>query len=150
LTKICDQVVSLLSPEQSASIIWNDEPCSAASAESADLDVDDGSDRLYTFVVAETNEQEENAVMRPGFQVPFNPSLPGRSLLSYPLKMTSQYISASKPPGDCPVDPALLAPRLLSGETTHGFWTAAYVSQQTHSENLDGRTFTLVALKQLL
>ena len=32
----------------------------------------------------------------------------------------------------------------------HGFWTAAYVPQQTDSESLDGNTFTLVALKQLL
>ena len=64
--------------------------------------------------------------------------------------MISQYISAFKTPRDCPVDPAVLAPRLVSGETTHGFWTAAYVSQQTHSESLDGHLFTLVALKQLL
>lgn len=129
LTKICDQVVALLSPEQSASIVWNDEQ---SRAESADRNVGDDSDRLFTFEVAETNEQEENAVARPGFQV------------------TSRYISASKTPADCPVDPALLAPRLLPGETTHAFWTATYVSQQTHSESLDGHTFTLVALKQLL
>lgn len=34
------------------------------------MDVADESDRLFTFEVAETNEQEENAVARPGFQVP--------------------------------------------------------------------------------
>jgi len=35
-----------------------------------DLDADDEeSDRLYTFEVAKTNEQEENVSVRPGFQV---------------------------------------------------------------------------------
>jgi hypothetical protein len=66
LTKICDQVVALLSPEQSAFIVWSEEQ---SGAESADMDVGDDSDRLFTFEVAETNEQEENAVARPGFQV---------------------------------------------------------------------------------
>ena len=69
LTKICDQVVALLSPEQSASLIWNDEQ---SIAESADMDVGDDSDRLFTFEVEETDEQEENAVARPGFQVRSN------------------------------------------------------------------------------
>ena len=66
LTKICDQVVALLSPEQSASIVWNDEQ---SIAESADMDVGDDSDRLFTFEVEETDEQEENAFARPGFRV---------------------------------------------------------------------------------
>lgn len=35
-----------------------------------DLDPDnEESDRLYTFEVAKTNEQEENVSIRPGFQV---------------------------------------------------------------------------------
>jgi len=35
-----------------------------------DLDADnEESDRLYTFEVAKTNEQEENVSVRPGFQV---------------------------------------------------------------------------------
>ena len=66
LTKICDQVVALLSPEQSASIVWNDEQ---SIAESTDVNDGDDSDRLFTFEVAEKNEQEENAVTRSGFQV---------------------------------------------------------------------------------
>jgi hypothetical protein len=65
LTKMCDQVVALLSPEQSASLVWNDQEC---DTESVDMDVGD-SDRLYTFEVAKTNEQEQSAVARPGFKV---------------------------------------------------------------------------------
>ena len=79
LTKICDQVVALLSPEQSASIVWND---GQSIAESADMDIGDDSDRLFTFEVEETNEQEENAVARPGFQVASNLSHAGRLTLT--------------------------------------------------------------------
>lgn len=64
---MCDQVVALLSPEQSASLVWNDQE---SDTESVDMDVGD-SDRLYTFEVAETNEQEQSAVVRPGFKVSF-------------------------------------------------------------------------------
>ena len=39
-----------------------------------DLDIDD-SGRLYDFVVAKTNDQEENVVARPGFLVPFPTSV---------------------------------------------------------------------------
>ena len=64
LTKICDQVVALLSAEQSASIVWGDDD---SGTESEDDTGDD--DRLFTYEVAKRNEQEENAVSRPGFQV---------------------------------------------------------------------------------
>lgn len=64
LTKICDQVVALLSAEQSASIVWHDED---SDTESVDVDVGE-SDRLFTFEVAKTSEQEEGAASRPGFQ----------------------------------------------------------------------------------
>ncbi len=83
LTKICDQVVALLSPEQSASIVWIDEQ---SNVESADMDLGDDSDRLFTFEVAETNEQEETAVARPGFQVPSHSSHTGRLPLILSLK----------------------------------------------------------------
>jgi hypothetical protein len=62
---MCDQVVALLSPDHSASIVWNDED---GDTNSEDIDAGD-SERLFTFEVAKTNEQEESAVSRPGFQV---------------------------------------------------------------------------------
>jgi hypothetical protein len=65
LTKICDQVVALLSVEHTASIVWadgDDDP------ESFDVDTGD-EDRLYTYEVENRNEQEESASLRPGFQV---------------------------------------------------------------------------------
>jgi hypothetical protein len=65
LTKICDQVVALLSAEHSASIVWGDKD---SDTESMDIDAGD-EDRLFTYEVAKRNEQEESAVSRPGFQV---------------------------------------------------------------------------------
>src|ERR1700761_7014145 len=67
LTKLCDQLVCLLSAEHSQTIVWRDE----------DEDPDDASvgaenndsDRLYDFTVTKTNEQEENVVVRQGFTV---------------------------------------------------------------------------------
>jgi len=76
LTKICDQVVALLSTEHTASIVWGDED---DDAESLDDDASD-EDGLFTYEVENRNEQEENASLRPGFQV-IHPHLSGQSLL---------------------------------------------------------------------
>ncbi|KAI0250873.1 hypothetical protein BJV78DRAFT_1393001 [Lactifluus subvellereus] len=125
LTKICDQVVVLLSPEHSTSIVWND-----SDSEDESVDVDTG-DRIFSFEVAEMNEQEENVVTRPSFQ------------------MNSRYISYGMPL-NYPVDFPDLVPRLLPGETTQGFLTATFIPDQTHSEIFDENTFSRVSLEQLL
>ena len=64
---MCDQVVALLSPDHFTSIVWNDEG-GESDSNSEDIDAGD-SERLFTFEVAKTNEQEESAISRPGFQV---------------------------------------------------------------------------------
>ena len=65
---MCDQVVAMLSPDDTASIVWNggDEDGDASSV--VDIDAGD-SERLFTFEVAKTNEQEESVTSRPGFLV---------------------------------------------------------------------------------
>ncbi|KAH9963060.1 hypothetical protein BJV74DRAFT_880022 [Russula compacta] len=118
LTKMCDQVVALLSPEYSTSLVWNDED---SDAESIDMDTGD-SDRLFTFEVAKTNEQEETRLHVLDFRIP----------------------------PDCPVDPVFLVPRLLPGETAQGTLTATYIPRQVHTEIFDRRSFTEMSLKQLL
>lgn len=65
LTKMCDQVVALLSAEHSASIVWDDED---GDTESVELDTGND-DRLFTYEVAKRNEQEVSIVSCPGFQV---------------------------------------------------------------------------------
>jgi hypothetical protein len=60
---MCDQIIVLLSPEYSASIVGN--------SDTKSVDMDTGNTgRLFTFEVSKKNEKEECAVARPGFQVP--------------------------------------------------------------------------------
>ena len=67
LTKLCDQLVCLLSSEHSQAIVWGDE---VDDLEDPSIDSDnDDSDRLFDFTVAKTNEQEENVIARQGFTV---------------------------------------------------------------------------------
>jgi hypothetical protein len=66
LTKICDQVVALLSEEHSTSLVWGDDE----DGDAGSVDIDTGEeDRLFTYEVEKRNEQEDNAFSRPGFQV---------------------------------------------------------------------------------
>ena len=53
LTKICDQVVALISAEHTASLTLGDE----------------GDGQVFTYEVAKRNQQEESASSRPAFQV---------------------------------------------------------------------------------
>ncbi|KAH9046371.1 hypothetical protein EDB83DRAFT_2295029 [Lactarius deliciosus] len=129
LTKMCDQVVALLSAEQSASIVWHDED---SDTESVDVDFGE-SDRLFVFGVEKTNEQEEGAVSRPGFQM-----------------MISRHISRYVAPDECLIDPSTFIPRLLRGETAQGFLTATYIQRQIQYETWNQRQFNKVYLIQLL
>lgn len=70
-------MVALLSPEHSKAIVWGDQD---SDTESVDMEAGE-SDRLFTFEVAETNEQEENAVARPSFMVRSYLSFTGVSFL---------------------------------------------------------------------
>ena len=67
LTKICDQLVCLLSSTHSQAIVWDDE---VDDSDDSSLDLEDvDSDRLFAFTVHERTEQKENVTARPGFTV---------------------------------------------------------------------------------
>ena len=108
------------------------------------------SDRLFTFEVAKTNEREEGAVSRPGFQVDLLPivfvSISDISI----SKMISRLISRCVPPDGCLIDPSTFVPRLLCGETAQGFLTTTYVQRQVRCVTLSQRAFTGVYLTELL
>jgi hypothetical protein len=128
LTKMCDQVIVLLSREYSSSIVWGN-----GDIDTESIDMYTGNtDRRFTFEVSKRNEQEEGAVARPGFQMRF------------------RHIPRNKTPPDCPVDPAILVPRLLPGETVQGFLTAAYKSRHVHTDPFNHQSFTRLSLQQLL
>jgi SPX domain protein involved in polyphosphate accumulation len=64
MTKITDQIICLITPEEATTLVWKQD-----SEEDYVMDMEDESyDRLYTFEVAKTNEQEEGVAMRPGFE----------------------------------------------------------------------------------
>lgn len=66
---MCDQVVSLISSEHAKTIIWSEEDDeNVDNDQTLDLDQDE-SDRMFTFEVAQTNEQEESVTVREGFKV---------------------------------------------------------------------------------
>jgi len=141
---VCDQVIALLSPDHSASIVWSDEN---SDTNSVDTDIGD-SDRLFTFEVAKTNEQEESAVLRPGFQVTLTYNVAFR--ISETLQMNSRLVVPYEVPPHCPIDPAMFAPRLLSGETVQGLLTAVYLPHQVSTAKINRHSYSRVALSQLL
>lgn len=69
LTKMCDQIVSLISSEHAQTILWSEGDDESENDENMpDIDQDE-SDRMFTFEVAQTNEQEESVTVREGFKV---------------------------------------------------------------------------------
>ncbi|KAI9434861.1 hypothetical protein H4582DRAFT_2080533 [Lactarius indigo] len=106
LTKMCDQVIALLSPDYSASIVWSDEGSDAG--ESVDI------------------------VSRPGFQ------------------MNLRIIVSDKVPPGCQADPSIFVPRFLPGETVQGLLTAVYIPDSIRTETINQRSYSRVALSQLL
>ncbi|KAF8267054.1 hypothetical protein EI94DRAFT_1830340 [Lactarius quietus] len=130
LTKICDQVVALLSAGHSASLVWSDGD-GDSDIGSGDIYARD-SERLFTFEVAETIEQEESAVSRPGFQI------------------KSSIIVPYEAPHYCSIDPSLHGPRLLPGETVQGLLTVVHIPPQVRTETLDERSYGKEGLSQLL
>jgi hypothetical protein len=110
------------------------------------MDVGD-SERLYTFEVAKTNEQEESAVSRPGFQV-----TPVFVLLSITdlSQMNSRVIVPNEAPLDFQIDPSLFVPRLLPGETVQGLLTASYIPPGVKIEVINQRLYNRLTLSALL
>ncbi|KAG9093053.1 hypothetical protein FS749_015175 [Ceratobasidium sp. UAMH 11750] len=72
LTKLCDQVVALVSPSQVESFVWDARLQNAAAPSELTGDRSGGS-RVYSFEVLTSLEQEESVVASPGFTV--NPKL---------------------------------------------------------------------------
>ena len=66
---MCDQIVSLISSEHAQTILWSEEDGdNEDDVNMLDMGLD-GSDRMFTFEVAQTNEQEESVTVRGGFKV---------------------------------------------------------------------------------
>jgi hypothetical protein len=65
-------------------------------------------------------------------------------------KIHFRHVTRNKNPPGRSVDPAILVPRLLPGETVQGFLTAAYRPQRVHTELFNRQSFNRLSLQQLL
>ena len=66
LTKLSDQVICLMSNEHSHAIVWGEDQDEKLPPEKKKPAAHN---RLYTFAVQKTKEQEENVSMHDGFKV---------------------------------------------------------------------------------
>ena len=67
LTKLCDQVVSLISPEHAQSIVWKSQDGDDDDDDALDRDIT--STRVIDCIVDRTIDQEESIQVRKGFNV---------------------------------------------------------------------------------
>lgn len=67
LTKLCDQVLALVSAEHEEKLLLDDEDTSPDN--DTEVNFIDDSDRLFEFKVQQTVQQEETASAREGFKV---------------------------------------------------------------------------------
>jgi len=68
LTKLCDQVVSLISDQHSEKLVFKSD-AEQVDVEFDDFDAADDSDRLFDFEVRQTGQQEDSATAGEGFKV---------------------------------------------------------------------------------
>ncbi|KAJ6534677.1 hypothetical protein DFH09DRAFT_932195, partial [Mycena vulgaris] len=128
LTKIVDQVTCLISPEHARAIVWNDE------AEDLPMDIDEESDRLFTFEVAKTNEQDEDVSVRPGFTVSMHAPL---------LSVETLHV-------ECTLDPSELQPTMVHGETLQAILTKRFVPGELVDRAIQGEVYNPVKLRTLI
>ncbi|KAG2136642.1 hypothetical protein DEU56DRAFT_356143 [Suillus clintonianus] len=123
---MCDQVMALVSPEHVRSIVWIGQEDDDTLME---IDQDRYEpDRMFTFEVRKTNEQEEAVKPRPGF------------------KATSVHIAMPQPHPEVTEDSGLHKPWLLHGETTQGFMTINYLPATRVNDAWKRRSVTRLQL----
>ena len=128
--------------------MWGDEDDDDISIDSDN----DDSGRLYDFVVAKTNDQEENVIARPGFTVR---SLCGNFLFALTqlfshLEMGSPLLADQLPRPGIHADHKDLSPRLLYGEIVQGFMTAEFKKAETLVEEFHRRDQSPSQIRLLL
>ncbi|KAI5994326.1 hypothetical protein EDD15DRAFT_2432753 [Pisolithus albus] len=127
LTKMCDQVVALISSAHAQTIVWND----GGRADEA-RDEDDEGDTIINCIVDRTTEQEESVQVREGF------------------KVASGYITHADSTSVASVELGLPKPFLLFGETAQGFMTVQHQAARRVPDVFKARSLTTLQLEGIL
>lgn len=114
-------------------------------------DSDDEVDRLFTFEVAKTKEEQENVTPLPGFEVGGLLILmfSSHANLTWFMQVRNLPIEEIQVPDDPDITPEIVAPQLVAGETGIGFMTAAYESAK-NSQYDKSETHNAVSLNSLM
>jgi hypothetical protein len=147
LTKISDQILCLMSPAQSQAFIWDHQEEEEDSALEY-MDVDN-EDRLYTFEITKTNEQEETVVSGPGFRVRGIDLriAPSTNYLSI-SKIESPLMQVQKGSHDENLVPPP-PPRLMLGECSQGFLSVEALPPRI-DRRVTHEAFRPIRLRELL
>ncbi|KAI6035781.1 hypothetical protein EDC04DRAFT_2571420 [Pisolithus marmoratus] len=129
LTKMCDQIVALISSAHAQTIVWND---GDDDDDEATRDEDDEGGRIINCVVDRTTEQEESVQVREGF------------------KVTSGHITYADSASEASAEQGPTKPFLLFGETAQGFMTVQHQPAKLVSDPFRGRSFTSLQLESNL
>ncbi|KAH7105368.1 hypothetical protein BKA62DRAFT_689447 [Auriculariales sp. MPI-PUGE-AT-0066] len=136
LTKLADQLLVFVSPEDAKSIIWQESTTTLDEWSIDEGDQDDGddnifsSDRIFDFSVEKTAEQDEDVRTRPGFQVP-------HQSISLPMEVDEETSSA------------LLRPRLVPGELAQAILTAVPQAASTVTQSFK-EPYNEIALRRFI
>ncbi|CCA69193.1 hypothetical protein PIIN_03093 [Serendipita indica DSM 11827] len=122
LTKLCDQLVCLISDEHSKKLVWQDDDAYGLEEDNLDVADKDLLDRLFTFSVKQMNDEEENAIPKEGF------TLQDR-IISVPSKPPRGY-----PPA---YDLDALQPQLVVGDLTQAIMSVEYIPEELQEETID-------------
>ncbi|KAI6143616.1 hypothetical protein BKA82DRAFT_3983845 [Pisolithus tinctorius] len=128
LTKMCDQVVALISSVHAQTIVWNDGDKDVNGARDEDCE----GNRIIKCVVDRTTEQEESVQVREGFKV-------ASGLITY----AGSVSEASAEQGQ-------LKPFLLFGETAQGLMTAQHQAARRVADPFKARSLTPLQLEGYL
>ncbi|KAI6101021.1 hypothetical protein EDD16DRAFT_1844403 [Pisolithus croceorrhizus] len=128
LTKMCDQVVALISSAHAQTIVWSD----GDEDDNEVRDEDDEGGRIINCIVDRTTEQEESVQVREGFKV---------------LVVPSRHITYAEPAPEASAELGSTKPFLLFGETAQGFMTIQHQAARRVSDIFKARSFTSLQLE---
>ncbi|KAI0296531.1 hypothetical protein B0F90DRAFT_1035697 [Multifurca ochricompacta] len=114
LTRLCDQLVCLLSKAHSQAIIWGDDDAKRNDGDDVlSYSRNEDPEQLLRSEAIKIKDQEENIVARPGFMI-----------------NTTLLTKKSAPPG-VHTNPRISSPIPLNGEEVQGFMTAKFRPAKT-------------------